>query len=196
MMLLDPKTKSIVLKVHDPFEIRDLLRHSRIIDHPDYNVAIKHTVESTKVLRNIGIDAPAPIEVQYSWPGKYKPFAHQRVMAGFLTLNRRAFNLSEMGTAKTNAALWAADYLMKNGRVKKALILSPLSTLDRVWKQDIFDTLMHRTCAIIHGPRERRMARLAADVDFYVMNHDGVAIAELNDHVHKRPDIDLVIIDE
>ena len=195
-MLLDPKTKSIVLKVHDPFEIRDLLRHSRIIDHPDYNVAVKHTVESTKVLRNIGIDAPAPIEVQYSWPGKYKPFAHQRVMAGFLTLNRRAFNLSEMGTAKTNAALWAADYLMKTGRVKKALILSPLSTLDRVWKQDIFDTLMHRTCAIIHGPRERRMARLAADVDFYVMNHDGVAIAELNDHVHKRPDIDLVIIDE
>jgi hypothetical protein len=77
-------------------------------------------------------------------------------MSEFLTLHKRAFNLSEMGTAKTNAALWAADWLMKTGRVQKALVLSPLSTLDRVWKQDIFDTLMHRRCAIVHGTREKR----------------------------------------
>lgn len=195
-MLMDAKTGSIILKVDDPFMIRDLLRKSRLINHPDYNVAVKHTIESAKVLHNIGITIPAPIEAQYSWPGKYVPFAHQRTMAGFLTLHRKAFNLSEMGTAKTNAALWAADYLMTTKRVQKVLILSPLSTLDRVWKQDIFDTLMHRVCAIVHGSREKRMKALNANVDFYIMNHDGVAIKEIADHIHRRPDIDLVIIDE
>jgi hypothetical protein len=80
-----------------------------------------------------------------------------------------------MGTGKTNAALWAADWLMDMGRVSKVLVLSPLSTLDRVWKQDIFDTLMHRKCAIVHGSKDKRAAALDADVDFYIMNHDGLA---------------------
>jgi hypothetical protein len=82
-------------------------------------------------------------------------------MSEFLTLHRRAFNLSEMGTMKTNAALWAADWLMDTGRVDKAVILSPLSTLERVWQTDLFDTLMHRTCAIVHGGKAKRVAALA-----------------------------------
>jgi hypothetical protein len=77
--------------------VRELLAHSRILDHPDYNVAVQHTLESTKVLRNLGLNVPAPIRFQYRWPGKFTPFAHQIVMAEFLTLHRRAFNLSRDG---------------------------------------------------------------------------------------------------
>jgi hypothetical protein len=54
-----------------------------------------------------------------------------------------------------------ADWLMDTGRVDKAVILSPLSTLERVWQTDLFDTLMHRTCAIVHGGAARRIAALA-----------------------------------
>jgi SNF2 family DNA or RNA helicase len=186
---------SLILRHPDPFEIRELLSHSRLIEHPDYNVAIHHTLESTKVLRNLGINAPAPIRFQYDWPGKFRPFQHQIVMSEFLTLHRRAFNLSEMGTGKTNSSLWAADWLMATGRVTKALVLSPLSTLERVWAQDIFDTLMHRKCAIVHGGRDKREAALKADVDFYIMNHDGLR-TEAIDAIFKRPDINLCIVDE
>lgn len=195
-MLLHPASQSIFLNHPDPFAVREVLAKSRMLDHPDYNLAVKHTLESTKVLRNMGLDAPAPIRGQYRWPGKYKPFAHQVVMAEFLTLHRRAFNLSEMGAGKTYASLWAADWLMETGRVNKVLVLSPLSTIERVWLQDIFTVLMHRRAVLVHGTKEKRMKALSADVDFYIMNHDGLGIKDVLDHLAKRPDIDLVIVDE
>lgn len=195
-MLVHTPTQSLLLNVEDPLALRALLPQSKLIDHADWNLAVKLTLDATKVLRNIGIEAPAPIRYDYKWPGKYTPFAHQIIMSEFLTMHRRCFNLSEMGTAKTNSALWAADWLMKTGRVKKALVLSPLSTLDRVWANDLFETLMHRTCTILHGTFERRMQRLNVDVDFYIMNHDGLKITRLMEEIMRRPDIDLVIVDE
>jgi SNF2 family DNA or RNA helicase len=194
-MLVDQATQSLILHHPDPFAVRELLAHSRLLEHPQFNVAVHHTLEATKVLRNLGLSVPAPIRHQYRWPGKFTPFQHQITMAEFLTLHRRAFNLSEMGTGKTNSALWASDWLMETGRVQKALVISPLSTLERVWAQDIFDTLMHRKCAIVHGGRDKRLAALDADVDFYIMNHDGLRTEAL-DVVFKRPDINLVIVDE
>lgn len=195
-MLIHAATQSILLKVPDPFMIRDLLSKSRVIDHPDYNVAIKHTLESVKVLGNIGYELPSPIRSQYDWPGKYKPFDHQYEMAEFYTKHKRCFNLSEPGTGKTAATLWAADWMMKTKRVRKVLVLSPLSTLERVWASDIFDVLMHRVCSIVHGTRERREAALKVNADIYILNHDGVNIKWLAEAIRTRPDIDLVVVDE
>lgn len=195
-MLVHKQTRSLLLNTPDPFMIRDLLPWSKTLDHGDYNLAVKHTVEAAKVLRNIGIDAPAPILTDYHWPGKYKPFAHQRVSAEFMTMHKRAFNLSEMGVGKTASTLWAADYLIHTGRVKKVLVLTPLSTVDRVWKSDIFDVLMHRKAVVVHGSREQREKALDADVDFYILNHDGVAISWITERVRKDPDFNLVIVDE
>lgn len=194
--LIDQKTESIVLRADDPLRLRDLLPRSRTLPHPVYNWTCHHTLESTKVLRNLGFEIPAPIRYQYSWPGRFTPFEHQIEMSEFLTMHRRAFNLSEMGTMKTNSALWAADWLMKTGRVRKALIISPLSTLESVWQNDIFDTLPHRSAAVLHGSKEKRLKYLGIDADFYILNHDGIKIAELHAAILKRPDIDLVIVDE
>jgi SNF2 family DNA or RNA helicase len=196
-VLINDRTQSIVLNVPDPFVVRDLIpSKSKMLAHPKYNLAVQHTIESTKVLRNIGYDVPAPINSRYNWPGKYTPFAHQRVMAEFLTLNPRCFNLSEMGVGKSAAALWAADFMMREGYIRKALILSPLSTLERVWKQDIFDVLMHRKASVVHGTRDKRREALAVDADFYILNHDGVAINDIRDEIIKRKDINLIIVDE
>ena len=195
-MYIDGPSKTILLKAKDPFYIRDLLPKSRIVSHEKYNMAVLHNIASTRVLRNIGFKVPAPIQTQYVWPGKYTPFDHQRVMAEFLTVNRRCFNLSEMGVGKSAAALWAADWMMKAGLVRKVLILSPLSTLERVWKNDIFDVLMHRTTAKLHGSRAQRLEALGYDVDFYIMNHEGVKIEPIHEALKARDDIDLIIVDE
>ena len=195
--LLDGRTESIVLRVPDPLMLRDMFaERSKTLAHPEWNVALHHTIESTRILRNMGIDVPAPIRSQYQWPGRYTPYDHQIQMADFLTMHRRCFNLSEMGTMKTNASLWAADWLMKTGRVRKALIVSPLSTLVSVWQDDCFDTLPHRTAAVLHGSKERRLKYLGIEADFYILNHDGLKIGELATAIMKRPDIDLVIVDE
>ena len=195
-ILAHPRTKSLVINAPDPFALRDLIPDSRSLAHPDYNVAVKHTLEITKVLRNIGMAAPAPIQYDYTWPGKFRPYAHQIESAEFLTLHKRAFVLSEMGTGKTSSTLWAADWLIHHGYVHKVLILAPLSTLDRVWKNEIFDTLMHRVASVVHGTQPQRLAALDADADFYILNHDGVTIKTVAEAVRRRPDIDLVIVDE
>ncbi len=195
-VLIDKATQSVVLRTDDPLALRDLLPRSKTLPHPQFNFAVQHTIESTRVLRNLGYQVPAPIRHQYAWPGRYDPYEHQILMAEFLTLHRRCFNLSEMGTMKTNASLWAADWLMRTGRVRKALIVSPLSTLESVWRDDIFDTLPHRTAAILHGSRDKRLSYLGKDADFYILNHDGLKIPDLLAAIQKRPDIDLVIVDE
>lgn len=195
-MLYHEATKSLLLSVRDPFAVRELIPKSRTLDHPQYNLAVKATVETNKLLQNIGIAVPSPMQMQYAWPGKYRPWEHQRVMAEYLTMHKRCFNLSEMGTGKSAATLWAADYLMSGQHMRRALILSPLSTLERVWMNDIFDVLMHRTVAKVYGSREQRLEALTHDVDFYVMNHDGVKIEPVLEAIRTRPDIDLVVVDE
>ena len=196
-MLVHQPTNSLCLKVDDPFYIRGLLSKSKIIpDRDDYNIAVKLTLEATKVLRNIGIDAPSPIQAYYTWPGKFRPLLHQMEMAEFHTMHKRSFNLSEMGAMKTASALWAADWMMLQRIIHRCLIVSPLSTLERVWQQEIFDVLMHRRCAIVHGSREQRKEALSRDVDFYILNHDGVRITEIRDIIRKRSDINLIIVDE
>lgn len=185
------------MHVPDPFSICELIPDStQLLDHPDYNLAVQHGVETTRLLSNLGYQVPHSALDSYNWPGKYKPFEHQRIMTDFLCSNPRAFNLSEMGTGKTAGTLWAADALMKAGEVKRALILSPLSTIDRVWKHDIFDVLMHRHAVVVHGTREYRMRMLKVAADFYILNHDGVIIEEVADYIRRRKDINLVIIDE
>lgn len=157
-------------------------------------LALPHTVEVARILGNLGVATPSPIRYGYEFPGPYPPYPHQVETAEFLTLNPRAFVTSSMGSGKTSATAWAADYLMTTGLRKKALIVAPLSTLQRVWGDAIFFHFPHRTCAILHGARDKRLELLAGDYDFYVINPDGLGV--ILPELAKRSDIDLVIVDE
>ena len=64
-------------------------------------------------------EIPSPIERDYDWPGMYTPFHHQRTTASFLSARNRAFCFNEAGTGKTSSVIWAADYLMRLGKVKR-----------------------------------------------------------------------------
>jgi SNF2 family DNA or RNA helicase len=195
-MLLHKPTNSLLLRVLDPFAFREVIPKSKVINHPDYNLAVRSSLDTVKLLQNMGVAAPSPMQTEYRWPGKYRPWEHQRVMAEFCTMHKRCFNLSEMGTGKSAATLWAADYLLEQKAIRKVLILSPLSTLERVWMNDIFDVLMHRVAATVYGSREQRLEALEVNADFYVMNHDGISITPVMDAIRRRPDIDLVVVDE
>ena len=100
--------------------------------------------------------------------------------------------LNEIGTGKTQSCLWAADHLIETGAIKKVLIISPLSTLERVWNDAIFSNLFNRKAVVLHGSSEYRKRMLNTNVDFYIINHDGFSIIA-KDVVGK---FDLVIVDE
>jgi hypothetical protein len=100
---------------------------------------------------------PSPIVRDYNWPGLYKPFEHQIVTSEFLSVHKKAFCFNEAGTGKTSSVLWAADYLMNQGQIKRVLIVCPLSIMYSAWQGDIFNTCMHRTSAVCHGTRDKRV---------------------------------------
>jgi len=136
---------------------------------------------------------PSPMQRDYTWPGFYTPFTHQRDTAYFLSIRQRAFCFNEAGTGKTSAAIWAADYLMNQGIIKKALIICPLSIMYSAWQADIMKTAIHRTCGVAHGSSAKRKKVIDENYDFTVINYDGTGIVlqEL-----QQAKFDLIIVDE
>lgn len=157
-------------------------------------VAVPHRIDETRVLRNMGFNAPSPILHHYEWPGQFKPFHAQLATSEFLTLNPRAFVLNDMGSGKTLASLWAFDYLRQQGLAKKLLVAAPLSTLERTWGDEVYKHFPHLNFAVLHGTKARREQLLAGDADVYIVNHHGLIVLERPLSV--RDDIDTMVIDE
>lgn len=140
------------------------------------------------------VDIPSPMHRDYTWPGIYTPFKHQRETAAFLSLRNKAFCFSQAGTGKTSAALWAADYLMGLGLVKKVLIICPLSIMYSAWQTELFKTVMHRKGVVAYSKNpKKRLELIESDNDFYILNYDGIA-SSFNALNAKR--FDLIIVDE
>jgi SNF2 family DNA or RNA helicase len=141
----------------------------------------------------MNINVPSPISGRYDWPGRYKPYEHQRKTAEFLTLHPKAFCFNEQGTGKTASAIWAADFLMKQGVIRRALIICPLSIMDSAWRDDLFEVAMHRTVDVAHGSAAKRKKIIDNGAEFVVINYDGVEIVEEN---IRNGGFDLIIVDE
>ena len=136
---------------------------------------------------------PSPIMRDYEYPGLYRPFDHQRTTAEFLTVHQRAFCFNEAGTGKTSSVIWATDYLMSLGEVKRALVICPLSIMYSAWQTDILNTAMHRSVAVAHGEPKKRAKIIQGGYEFVIINYDGVKIVA--DEI-KNGGFDLIIIDE
>jgi SNF2 family DNA or RNA helicase len=129
----------------------------------------------------------------YKWPGQFTPFAHQKVTAAFLAERPKAFCFNEQGTGKTASVIWAADYLMNIGVVRRVLVVCPLSIMKSAWQNDLFKFAMHRTCDIAYGDRKKRAKIINGGAEFVIINFDGLAIVK--DDVAKGG-FDLIVIDE
>jgi SNF2 family DNA or RNA helicase len=148
--------------------------------------------EMQRLVRMYG-NAPSPMERDYDWPGLYTPFDHQRTTASYLALRDRAFCFNEAGTGKTSSVIWAADYLMQAGLIKRVLIVCPLSIMYSAWQADVFKTAMHRTVAVAHGDASKRKKVIHGEYEFVVINFDGVGTVQ--EEISKAG-FDLIVIDE
>ena len=133
------------------------------------------------------------ILTDYQWTGKFKPFAHQKETSDFLACRKKAFCFNEQGTGKTASVIWAADYLMKLNRIKRVLVICPLSIMKSAWQQDLFKFAMHRSCSVAHGDAKQRKKIIAAGSEFVVINFDGLAVVK--DEIIKGG-FDLIVVDE
>jgi SNF2 family DNA or RNA helicase len=139
------------------------------------------------------MSAKNSILTDYNWPGKFKPFDHQKLTSEFLTLNRKAFCFNEQGTGKTASVIWATDYLMKLGVVRRVLVICPLSIMKSAWQQDLFKFAIHRTCDVAHGNPTQRKKIFANNAEFVIINFDGVDIVKQD---ILNGGFDLIVVDE
>lgn len=190
MQIVD--NRGLLLRVRNPDKITTAIPSSQQVNNTD--VLVKWGVDEATVLKNLNVkDVPSPILGKYDWPGRYKPFEHQKTTASFLTMNRRAFCFNEQGTGKTGSAIWASDFLIKEKLIKRVLIICPLSIMESAWAADLFNFAMHRRIDVAHGARKKRQAIIEGDAEYIIINYDGVEIVK--DEI-EAGGFDLIIADE
>jgi len=189
MQIIDGK--ALLLKLRNPNRVTSVIPKSKVVEAN--GVLVNWGIDEALTLSKLNITVPSPINSRYSWTGKYAPFDHQKKTAAFLTMHPKAFCFNEQGTGKTASAIWAADFLMKQGKIKRALVICPLSIMDSAWRDDFFTFAPHRSVDVAYGESKKRKEIIRQGADFVVINYDGVEI--VYDEIAKGG-FDLVIIDE
>jgi SNF2 family DNA or RNA helicase len=185
------ENKALLLKVPDASVVTDSIHRSTEVSE---GVLVKWGHTEAEILAKLGFDdTPSPILKSYQWTGKLTPFEHQKTTASFLSIRRRAFCFNEQGTGKTASVIWAADYLLKRGDVRRVLVLCPLSIMKSAWQQDLFKFAMHRSCSVAHGSAKQREKIINAGAEFVIINFDG--LATVKEQV-ANGGFDLIVIDE
>lgn len=194
-MLVRTDKRALILRLRNPSRVTTPIPTAKLVTHKGNTyVAVPHRPDEVKVLRNLGFNAPDPMTYYYKWPGRFKPFQAQIETANFLSMHDRAFCLNSMGLGKTVSALWSYDYMRDARMVKKALVVCPLSTMERTWADEVFKTFPHLDAVVLYGSREKRKKLLKQDANVYIINTDG--LKTIVDDLKDRPDIDLIIVDE
>lgn len=185
------ENKALLVNAQDPCLITDNIHKSTEVRE---GVLVKWGHNEAEILAQLGFaDTPSPMLKNYEWTGKFEPFKHQKTTASFLSLRRKAFCFNEQGTGKTASVIWAADYLMKKGLVKRVLVLCPLSIMRSAWQQDLFKFAMHRSCSVAYGDAKARKKIIAANSEFVILNFDGLAV--VRDEI-ANGGFDLIVVDE
>jgi SNF2 family DNA or RNA helicase len=191
------ENKALLFKTRNPDKYNLIPKHKILSEsNGTFEILVYWGLEEVQVLRNLGVkDVPSPITGRYGWPGRYRPMSHQMATADFLTVHRRAFVFSEPGTGKTLSALWAADYLMSIGKVRRVLVLCPLSIMQSAWLGDLSSSVIHRSAIVAHHTQaSRRIEMVQQDYEFVITNYDGLNL--IGNEIKNDGRFDLVIVDE
>ena len=209
-MFYDARNNTLVYDTGQPNEVIRCSTGAELLT--DTLVAVPATLMNMQGLARIGLTTPEPM-THYDWPIKpgWTPLSHQKVTANHMVLHPKSFVFNEMGTMKTLSALWAADFIMREennrGHACRCLVVAPLSILSVVWGTAIFNHFIgRRTVVVLHGSAAKRQKLLERDVDFYIINPDGIAIGlpaqrgapltGLAADLAKRTDIQIAVVDE
>lgn len=193
-MVVVPNKKQVVLRTARHDEVTEAIPHAKTFEiKGEVLTAVPHRSEEVHVLRNLGFKGtPAPILSYYDWPARFEAMEHQKVTSAFFVMNRRGLCLNAPGTGKSMSALWSADYLLREGTIKKVLIVAPLSTLKSVWGKEIMNHMPYLNFKIIVGSKAKRKELLqSAGLQVAIINHDGFNVV-----ADSLQEFDLVIYDE
>jgi len=183
--------KALLLKLRNPKRVTETVSKSK--EMSDNEVLVNWGLDEMHTLKKLNINVPSPIQGQYKWTGKHVPFDHQKKTSAFFTMNRKSFCFNEQGTGKTASAIWAADFLLNQGKIKRVLVICPLSIMDSAWREDLFTFAPHRSVDIAYGAANKRKGIIEQGADFVIINYDGVEI--VSEEI-ANGGFDLIVVDE
>lgn len=191
------ENKALLLRVRKPDRFTSVIKDSAYIGQVGegiHELMVRWSFDAVDTLTRLGIkNVPSTILKEYSWSGRFTPMDHQKDTASFIVSNHRCFVFNEQGVGKTASAAWAMDYLMRIGKVKRVLVVCPLSIMRAAWQRDLFQVLPHRSVGIAHGAPKTRREIIQGTYEFVVINFDGVEI--VLDEI-KAANFDCIIVDE
>jgi SNF2 family DNA or RNA helicase len=191
---------TLVVKTRFPARITETIQKSKIVNNYGdgrYEVAVRWGFNEAVTLSKLNVkNVPSTIKRDYKWPRPLgiNPFDHQKETASFLSLRQRAFCFNEQGTGKTASVIWAADYLMHLGAIKRVLIVCPLSIMQSAWQQDLFKFAVHRTVDVAYGSADKRKKIASGNAEFVIINYDG--IPAISEYMLNDSPFDLIVVDE
>lgn len=157
-------------------------------------VQVPWTQDVCELLARLRAPHLAPICVHYHWPARFEPFPHQYRVGGFLSTHRRAFCLADMGTGKTISGVWAFDWLYRQQKAKRILVICPLSLMRLTWAAEFANGApQYKVTVLHHTDPIRRRQLVRDDAVVHVVNYDGVEL--LYDELMAN-DYDIVLVDE
>lgn len=107
---------------------------------------------------------------------RFKPYGYQRFNIRHVYDNVAAGLFMDMGAGKTVCTLTAIDRLLKEGKVKKVLVIAPKKVAESVWSDEIqlWDHLKHLTYSIVLGTAAERTLALRRKTNLYIINRENV----------------------
>ena len=127
---------------------------------------------------------------------KYNPHDYQSYATGFILDHPVAAILLQMGLGKSVITLTAMQELFRRGEIRKALVIAPLRVARDTWPEEIrkWDHLKGLTFSVAVGTADERRRALAVSPQITLVNRENVPW--LVEHLGKRFDFDMIVIDE
>lgn len=175
-----PENQAVVVKAQTEEQIQVL---SALPDIPcrDGCYQLPMTMGVTRLLHNLGVKgaletAPICYDNLPLVEGKYHPMKHQLLTAAFMTAYPRGHILSEPRLGKTSSVILATDYLQRiHAIVGGVLIITTVTTMHGVWKENILSALPNDRVQVAHGPK--RVQALETPADYYITNYDSCRLS-------------------
>ena len=99
---------------------------------------------------------------------------YQETAATFLYETDRAMILAPVGAGKTAITLTAMREMLRDGHVKRWLVLAPLRVATSVWPQELPKWAAGVTLAVATGTPAQRLAALNSNAQVVVTNYDNL----------------------
>ena len=171
------------------------------INGRDFHV-VPSTLEATRAMWAGGVYVPGPIQNpnRFNWPSTnrdFRPMVHQVQTADMMTVFDRVFILNRPGTGKTSSAIWASEFLRREGLIDATVVVCPLSCVKDVWIPELRHIAPLADVAEAH--RQKIPAATGSVRDYLLFNHDGCRNEKLMDRLMEwssRGKRLMVIVDE